>query len=333
MKVLVTGATGCLGRNLVTRLLNEGHEVHATGRNKVIGNLLMTQEAIFHKANLDDNEAIVKLCKNKDIVFHCGALSAPWGIYSDFYNSNVLGTKNITEGCIRHNVTRLIHVSTPSIYFDFTEKHLIPESANLSKKAVNYYVATKLEAERIIDTSFQEHNLPVVTIRPRAIFGPYDNAIMPRIIRAAHNGKVPLINGGNALIDATYVENVVESLMLARSANNHALGKKYNITNGEPIILKELLKSTFAELGLPFNPKIIPYKAAYCIASLMEAFASLPFINQEPVLTKYGVGVFSIGQTLDITAAKNDLGYKPIFTMEEGIRKFATWWREVNHAD
>jgi nucleoside-diphosphate-sugar epimerase len=332
MKALVTGATGCLGRNLVTRLLNEGWKVHATGRNITVGALLEKQGAIFYKADLDDNKAIVKLCASKDVVFHCGALSSPWGKYQDFYSANVLGTKNVVEGCLKHNVKRLVHVSTPSIYFDFKEKHQIKEADDLPVKSVNHYAATKLEAEEVIDNAFKKHNLSVITIRPRAIFGPYDTAIMPRIIRAARKGKVPLINGGEALIDATYVENVVESLVLAASTSGDAVGKKYNITNGEPILLKELLQRSFVALGLPFNPKTIPYNVAYGMATIMETFASLPFITKEPVLTKYGVGVFSIGQTLDIEAAKKDLGYEPIVSMEQGINKFAKWWKEENNA-
>lgn len=332
MKALVTGATGCLGRNLVMRLLHDGWEIHATGRNNAIGNLLKKEGAVFHSANLEDLETISELCKDKDIIFHCGALSSPWGKYQDFYNANVLGTKNIVEGCFKHGVKRLVHVSTPSIYFDFTEKHQIKEADALPVKPVNHYAATKLEAERIIDNAFKKNNLPVVTIRPRAIFGPYDTAIMPRIIRAAKNGKAPLINGGEVLIDATYVDNVVESLILAASSSQNTLGKKYNITNGEPILLKELLQRSFSALGLPFNPKVIPYNIAYSTAAIMEAFASMPFITNEPVLTKYGVGVFSIGQTLDISAAKKDLGYQPAISMEQGINKFAKWWKEENHA-
>jgi len=332
MKALVTGATGCLGRNLVTRLLNEDWEVHATGRNAEIGALLKKQGAMFHQAELEAKEAVIALCRNKDVVFHCGALSSPWGRYQDFYNANVLGTKNVVEGCLKHQVSRLIHVSTPSIYFDFTEKHQIPESSNLSTKPVNQYVKTKLEAEKIIDMAFTAHNLPVVTIRPRAIWGPYDTAIMPRIIRAARQGKLPLIAGGNALIDTTYVENAVESMLLCAVANQTVLGKKYNITNGEPIRLKDLLQRCFIALGLPYNPKNISYKVAYFVAAMMEAFASLPWVSWEPVLTKYGVGIFAIGQTLDITAAKKELGYKPNVSLEQGINLFATWWQENNHA-
>ena len=328
MRALVTGATGCLGRNLVNRLLGEGWEVSATGRNMTIGSLLEAQGAIFHHANLEDKDAVLPLCERKDVVFHCGALSSSWGKYEAFYRANVLGTKNVVEGCLKHGVRRVVHVSTPSVYFDFKEKHCIGESDVLPTRPVNHYVATKLEAEQIVDRAFKRHDLGVITIRPRAIFGPYDTAIMPRIIRASKRGRVPLVNGGEAVIDATYVGNVVESLILSACAGDHALGNKYNITNGEPVLIKDLLQRSFIALGLPFKPRKIPYPVAYRVATIMEVFASLPFVTKEPVLTKYGVGVLGIGQTLDISAAYNDLNYKPVVKIQQGIDQFARWWKE-----
>ena len=172
MKILITGSTGCLGRNLTNKLLlEEKHQIYATGRNQEIGKILENQGVIFQNADLQDREAIINLCKDKEIIFHCGALSSPWGKYKDFYEANVLGTKNIIDGCLRHNVGRLIHVSTPSLYFDFTEKYQIAESSILPKP-VNHYAATKLAAEKLIDQAFINHQLPAITIRPRAIFGP-----------------------------------------------------------------------------------------------------------------------------------------------------------------
>lgn len=332
MKALVTGATGCLGRHLASRLLRDGWEVHATGRNFTVGAALKDMGIIFHKADLSDTNIIKSLCAHKDIIFHCGALSSPWGKYENFHQANVVGTHNIVEGCLEHNVRRLVHVSTPSIYFDFTEKHQISETDKLPEKPVNHYVASKIKAEQIVDTAFKKNNLPVVTIRPRAIFGPYDKVIMPRILRAGRNGKVPHIEGGKALIDVTYVDNVVESLLLCGSASNRVLGKKYNITNGEPIRLKDLLERSFAALNFPFQPKHITYKTAYRAATLMEIIASLPFVSWEPTFTKYGVGVFSIGQTLDISAARCDLGYQPIVTLDQGIERFAAWWKKSGYA-
>ncbi|MGR6010440.1 NAD-dependent epimerase/dehydratase family protein [Bacillus cereus] len=98
MKMLVTGGTGFLGQKLAFRLKNMGYEVTATGRNKTIGKVLEQNGIEFVHCPLEDRERVVQVCKDKDYIFHSGALSSPWGKYEDFYNANVLGTKHIIEG-------------------------------------------------------------------------------------------------------------------------------------------------------------------------------------------------------------------------------------------
>lgn len=254
MRVLVTGATGCLGRNLTERLLKEGWIVSATGRNKKVGLELQKQGAIFFNTNLEDEQAIVSLCENQDVVFHCGALSSPWGKYDDFYKANVTGTINIIKGCLQNKkLKRLVYISSPSIYFDHTEKFNVHESEVLPDKNINHYINTKKIAENKIDEAFKLHQLPVITLRPRAIIGPYDTTILPRIIRASKSGYVPLINHGKALVDITYVDNVIEAMILSTQSNKNTLGKKYNITNDEPMVLKDILEYSFQQLGIKCN--------------------------------------------------------------------------------
>src|SRR5690606_3825206 len=118
-----------------------------------------------------------------------GALSSPGGKYSDFYNSNVIGTRNIVEGSRRHQVGRLIYVSTPSLYFDYTDRWNLSESAPLPRKPVNAYAATKRRAEEEVEPAFAA-GLPVITIRPRAIFGPGDQTILPRLLLANQKGRL-----------------------------------------------------------------------------------------------------------------------------------------------
>jgi len=323
MKILVTGGTGFLGRHLAQRLVKQGHEVTITGRNITIGQTLEQTGLKFQAAQLEDANRIIPLCQNIDVVFHCGALSSPWGRYQDFYAANVIGTQNVIAGCQQYGVSRLIYVSTPSLYFDFQNRLNISEQAPLPAKPVNYYAKTKLQAEALIDQAFRDC-LPVITIRPRAIFGPYDNAIMPRILRASRGGRVPLINGGKAVVDLTYVDNVVDALLLCQNAPDIALGKKYNITNGEPLAVKEILALVFKALELPYHPRRIPYPLAYTAAFLMEIWAH----HREPTLTRYSVGVLGKSQTLDISAAQRELGYQPRVSILEGIKRYAQWYKQ-----
>lgn len=326
-RVLVTGGTGFLGGSLARALNKLGYEVTATGRNEAKGEELRREGIAFVACDLADTEKMVQLCDRQDYVFHCGALSSTWGQYSYFYDSNVIGTRNILEGCRRYEVGRLIYVSTPSLYFDYTDRLDISESAPLPHKAANAYAETKRIAEQEVDRAFAA-GLPVITIRPRAIFGPGDQAILPRLLRANRQGRVPLINGGQALIDMSYIDNVVEALLQCMSSPEHTLGKKYNITNGEPLPLIHLLERLFTSLEEPLRGKKISYRTAYAAASLLEWKARLTRSEKEPLLTRYTVGLLGNSITLDLTAAREGLNYIPQVTIDEGITAYAAWIKE-----
>jgi nucleoside-diphosphate-sugar epimerase len=326
VKILITGGTGFLGRHTALYFQKAGAEVTILGRNKKRGEEIAQNGIQFIPVDLSDSELTKPLCKNIDVVIHCASLSSPWGSYQDFYSANIQATQNILQSCILHQVKRFIHISTPSIYFNFQDRLLISEKDPLPQKMVNFYALTKLKAEQEVDQFAQKYSLPTITLRPRAIFGEYDQTIMPRLIRVAKKGRFPLINGGNATLDLTYVENVVDAIQLAVSASSSCFGKKYNITNGQPIVLKNLLKEVFQTLNIPFHPKTISYFVTLQVAGAMELFAKLT--RKEPSLTKYSVGVLAKSQTLDISLAKKELGYNPQITIEEGIQRYGNWYKK-----
>lgn len=325
MNIFVTGATGFLGKALVLRLLKMGYNVSGLGRNEKIGKQLEEQGMCFICGDLADEEVVVSACENMDYVFHCGALSSPWGKYEDFYNTNVLGTKHVIKGCMEHKIKRLIHVSTPSIYFHYENKVNVKESDLLPEKFANNYAKTKHLAEQLVDEAYV-NGLPVITIRPRAIFGPGDNAILPRLIKTNEEKFIPIINEGKSLLDLTYVENVVDALLICMTSKENTLGQKYNITNGEQVPFIEVLTKAFQELNLTLNTKKVPYRLLFSLASFLEWFSIRFQKGKEPFLTKYTVSLLSNTQTLSIDKAKKELGYTPNITIEEGIRLYAKWY-------
>ncbi len=329
MRYFITGGTGFLGSTLAKRLIKENNEVIIYGRNILKGKELEKDGIIFIEGDLIQKEKIVTICKNVDYIFHSGAFSSPWGKYQDFHNSNVLGTQNIVDAALKNNVKRLIHVSTPSIYFDFKDKFNISETDQLPQKFVNHYAHTKYDAEKIIDNAVI-NGLEAITIRPKAIFGIGDTAILPRIIIANQRG-IPLINGGNALIDISYVENVVDSMLLCRDANTICIGQKYNITNGEPMKLIDIIEEVFRELNVPLNAKNVNYNVALGFAGLMEIGYKIFLPSKEPPIMRYSIGVFGNSQTLSIEKAKQELGYMPQVSIKEGIKTFAQWWKNESN--
>ncbi len=327
-KALVTGATGFLGGQLARYLHRLGWEVTATGRNEQAGQRLMTDGIRFVAADLRDRELILGACCGQEIVFHCGALSSPWGKYSDFYSSNVIGVQHVAEGCKRSAVRRLVHVSTPSVYFDYKPRYLIKETDPLPARSANHYAATKRIAEQWLEQRWREDQLPVIMLRPRAIFGPEEQALLPRLLRASERSGVPLLNGGEAEIDLTCVDNLLQAMLLCCESADATLGQTYNISNGEALPFRELVSRLFGLLELPLRTRHIPYRAAYGVAAMLEAAYRLLPLQGEPSLTRYTVSSIAVPHTLDIGKAQRELGYMPTVTVEQGLHQFAQWWTD-----
>jgi nucleoside-diphosphate-sugar epimerase len=328
MNVLVTGATGFLGKTLTRRLLTLGVTVTAQGRNPAILAQLQNEGARPVQAELSDAPALLAASQDQQAVFHCAALSSPWGKKEDFYRANVQGTACVIQGCQSAGVKRLVYVSTPSIYFRFTSRLNVPEDAPLPARPVNLYAQTKLLAEGLVDQAFAS-GLPAITFRPRAIFGPGDNAILPRLIGRLKTGRLPVIGDGQTLTDLTYVDNVVDALLLGLEAPPAALGRKFNITNGQPVLLWEMVRDLCQALGYRYPRRRIPYRLADSAAALMEVLYRLLPGQPEPPLTRYMVSVVAQSSTLDISAARRLLGYAPRVSIEEGFERFIRSWKET----
>ncbi len=329
MKALITGGTGFLGRNLANRLQQLDYDVTVLSRNETIGMDLVQKGFRFIRADLRDSGQINQAVAGMDYVFHCGALSTPWGRFPDFFAINVNGTENVINGCLFHGVRRMIHISSPSIYFEYRNKLNVTESDPLPHRMVNDYAKTKYLAEERIDHAFCA-GLPVITLRPRALFGPGDTTIFPRLIIANQKSGIPMIDNGGVLMDLTYVENVVESIVLAIDSPPATLGKKYNISNGTPVPFKNLLEKLFSKLGLTLRTRNISFSSAYLGALFMESLYKTFLPKKEPPFTCYSVGTLSKTITLDISAAQRELGYNPKISIDEGLELFVNWWKENN---
>jgi nucleoside-diphosphate-sugar epimerase len=329
MKILVTGATGCLGGVVAAKLAAMGHTVTGSGRNLAKGVRLPASGVTFAPAELTDQPAMRGLVLRHDAVIHCGGLSSPWGKESDFRRSNVEGTR-ILVGAALEGGARVVFVSSPSIYFDFSDRIGISDDDPPARRPVNAYAASKLAAEEIVARAAAS-GLDAVIIRPRAIFGATDTALLPRLLRAAARGYLPLIEGGRAAIDLTYVDNAADALIAATLRPQRFAGEAYNISNGEPITVRDLLQRVSSALELRVRFVHLPFVLAYRVAAVLEAIARMRPSQPEPILTRYTIGVLGKSQTLSIAAAQRDLGFQPAVSLDEGLRRTIAAWK-ASHA-
>lgn len=325
MKILVTGGTGFLGRHIVWRLATLGHDVVFTGRKaNAAGEVITYAKSSVRWLQVDHGnakESLIRAAEGADAIVHSAALSSPWGKYADFFSANVTSTQEVVSACAANQVKRLVHISTPSLYFNFTDRLNINEQEPLPKP-VNDYAATKAQAEQLV---LQSEIPERVILRPRAIFGPWDNTLMPRILRVMKDGPVPLMRGGDALLDITYVENLVDAIVLALTKPLPGRVQTYNVTNGEPQTLQSLLQQMANIFGLQLRTRNLPWWFVSSIAQTLEITARATH-GREPKITRYGAGVLAFSQTLDISAIRRDLGYQPQVSIAEGMHRHAAWF-------
>ncbi|MBR1924544.1 MAG: NAD-dependent epimerase/dehydratase family protein [Ruminobacter sp.] len=319
IKVLVTGATGFLGFRLALRLKKAGFAVTGLGRNQSKGRFLQLAGVEFISCDLSETDKMDQAFTGVTYVFHCAARSSVWGDYKLFYRDNVKGTENVASLCLKKGVKRLVYVSSPSIYFDFKDKLNIKESEPPTEHPANNYIRSKIMAEEVIDRA-HEQGLDVITIRPRGIFGAGDRAILPRLLKANRERFIPRTRKEDILIDLTHVDNVVEAMILAMNADSRYSGHKYNITNGESVRMYRTLENVITGSGEKFNSRYMSYRLLFTVVRLTELFHKY-ILKKEPVFTVYSLGLLSFSQTLDISKARNELGYRPVISVEDGLRE------------
>ena len=323
-KVLVTGATGFLGKYVVEELVEHGYQVRAFGRNRTIGQSLVNASVTFIQGDLTNQEDLTKACQEMDMVVHAGALSTVLGPWEDFYQTNVLGTKYVLEACREAKIERLVYVSSPSIYAAPRDQLDIKESDAPQENRLNNYIRSKLASEKL----FKDYpDVSSVILRPRGLFGIGDTSILPRVLNLSQKIGIPLIGDGRQLMDMTCVENVALAIRLALETPQ-AAGEVYNITNGEPRAFRNLIEETLRGLGYPIRYRKIPAPLVSAISSSLEFIYKSLKLKGEPALTRYTYYLLRYSQTLDISKAERDLGYRPKITISEGIEQYVQDYRK-----
>jgi len=328
MIYFVSGATGFLGGRVVELLLQRGDQVIAFGRNPHALKRLEALGARAVQGDLTDVDILIKSIPEGGSVIHCGALSTPWAKKEDYLQANVNGTEILCSVSLKKRVNRFVHISTPSIYVERFAKENILESDPLPSVMINDYANTKLLAEKVVENYVQQ-GLSALILRPQGIFGPRDTAIIPRLIRVAQKGFVPVMNEG-VKIDLTYVDNVVHAIFCALRAQDQYVGEKYNITNGEPVDQLLTLEYLLEKLGYRVKRKWIPNSRAWFLAGILEWVYRTFALQGEPILTRYSVCTLAFTRTLSIEKARRELGYDPQVSMIEGLERTIPWFAQLH---
>lgn len=325
--VLVTGATGFLGGAVARDLVSRGVRVVGCGRDVRSGQALEEDRIAFSAFDLaQDLDRLERLVAGHDSVVHCAALSSPWGRLRDFVAANVTATQNVIQACERGGVKRLVHISSPSVLFAFENRRGLTESEPWTSPPANHYVATKRQAENLVQNA-ASRGVPAVVLRPKALFGPGDNALLPRALRVAKRGTFPELGDGDPAMDLTWIGDAVDAVRLALEAPPECLGRTYHITSGDPQPRGTVFRTVFEACGLRVRFRRVDLRRALAASSALEAISRTFTLGfWEPPFTRYSIGALGFERTLDIRAARDELGYQPDTSVLARLRDTGTAW-------
>ena len=326
--VLVTGGGGFVGTAIVRRLVDQGCRVKVAGRHTY--EHLRDMGVEFLVGDIADQEYAESVCRDVDTVFHVAAKAGIWGKWSEYYNTNVIGTENIISGCRTHEVQRLIYTSTPSVVFDNKNIEGEGESLPYPSKFLCDYAKTKVLAEKKVLASGGER-LRTCAIRPHLIWGPGDPHLIPRLVERGRERALKIVGSGANMVDITYIDNVAHAHMLAAVSlekDDKANGKAYFIGQEKPVNLWDWINDLFRELGVPVVKRRVPLAIAYFAGFVLEKAYRLSGSGDEPKMTRFLARQLSSSHYFSHESARKDLGYEPIVLLDEGMEKLLQWLKE-----
>ncbi|MFH1975203.1 MAG: NAD-dependent epimerase/dehydratase family protein [Pseudomonadota bacterium] len=327
-KILVTGGGGFLGYAISKLLSERGDSVSSFSRRFYPELEPFNVKQIL--GDISDKKAVENACEGKDIVFHTAAKPGVWGSYQEYYRTNVDGTVNVIEACRKYDVSCLVHTSSASVVFDGNDMEGADESVSYPKVFHAHYPKTKTIAEQhILKASMS--GLKTIILRPHLIWGPRDNHLVPRIIKRAK--RLRIVGNGKNMVDTIYIDNAAYAHILAADSlekNNSLSGKIYFISQGKPVLLWEMVNDILKAGGLPPVTGTVDPRIAALAGTFLEFLYKLFNIKNEPPMTKFVAKELATSHWFDITAAKRDLGYTPIVSTEEGLRRLEEWLKNTD---
>lgn len=323
MKILVTGGGGFLGQALCRGLVERGHRVVSFNRGRYPALDALGVEQI--QGDLGEREAVIAAARGCEAVFHNAAKAGAWGPYAEYHRANVLGTDHVIAACRTHGIGRLVYTSTPSVTHRATHPVAggTAETVPYGERLKAPYAATKLVAERAV-LAANDASLATVALRPRLIWGPGDNQLLPRLVARAKAGRLRLVGNGENLIDTTYIDNAAQAHFdaFARLAPGAACaGRAYFISNGEPKTLRETLNGLLAAVGAPTVQKTIPFRLAYAIGAVCEGLWHALPLQGEPPMTRFLAEQLATTHWYSMEPARRDFGYVPKVSFAEGLER------------
>jgi nucleoside-diphosphate-sugar epimerase len=327
VKVLVTGASSLIGAGVAMSLARRGDDVVTFQRRAVPG--LAAESSIEQfTGDIRDHDAVDGAAAGCDAIVHVAAKVGVTGTWEEYRSINVDGTANVVAAARNRSIARVVHVSSPSVAHG--GEPIIGGLADppvLGRRRA-WYPESKAMAE-IDALAAVGDGLGLVAIRPHLVWGPGDTQLVGRIVERARAGRLALVGGGRALVDTTYIDNAIEALIAALDSvapGAACSGRAYVISNGEPRPIRDLVEGICRAAGAPFHPRSISLRAARTLGLIVERAWPLLQRDDEPPLTHFVAEQLGTAHWFDPRPARDDLGWSPTVSIDEGLRLLERWF-------
>lgn len=324
MRVLVTGATSLLARRTAEALLARGDEVVCLQRHP--SPLAVAQ----HLGDVRDAALVERAVAGCDAVIHAAAKVGVVGQWDDYRTVNVDGTANVIAAARLHGVSRVVHVSTPSVAHAGRSLVGAPAGPPVTGRRGAWYAESKAIGEQLA-LGASSDALPVVAVRPHLVWGPGDTQLVGRIVERARAGRLALVGDGAALVDTTYIDGAASALVAALDAavpGARCVGRAYVIANGEPRPIRDLVLGICRAAGVDAHPKQVPLRVAVVAGTAVERIWSWRGADSEPPLTRFLAEQLGTAHWFDPRPARDDLGWTAPVTIDEGLARLADWYAD-----
>lgn len=316
--VLVTGTSGFVGSAVGRHLRQQGWTVLGLSRGPSRPGV--ADRHIHH----DLRQPLPASTPTCEAVVHAAALSSPWANPADYTDHIVTATDHILDYVALAGVGRLVHISSSAVYYTRADQYDISEDTPLPATPINAYAGAKREADARVTMRCPDG----LVLRPRAVYGPGDTVLFPRILRAARRRLLPRLeraDGTEARSDLIYIGNLAHAVERALEIR---VGGVINVTDGSPVVVQAVLADILGRLGYAQPRLRLSVDTAMRLAAVME-WTSARFLNwREPPLTRFGVATLTQSKTFDVSRMRALLG-APVHTTAEGLDAFVHWHRRT----
>jgi nucleoside-diphosphate-sugar epimerase len=324
---LVTGATGFIGGQLVERLLGAGRRVRCLARPTSDTRALERLQVEIARGDLTDPASVARAAAGVIDILHCGALVSDWATVAEIRRTNVAGTRHVMQAALHAGVRRVVHISSTDVYGHPAGGRYIQESQPPARFS-NWYSRTKLEAESEVRRAASTGAVPAVVLRPATIYGPGSVNVVGEIAKALRAGNMLLIDRGRAVAGLCYIDNLVDAVTLALSAEA-AAGQTFNVTDGLDITWRQFVGDLAHGLGSPPPRFSLSYPVASGLGLAMEQSYRLlrtaAGLHMAPLLSRQAVDVMGRDQSFSNARIRQRLGWEPRIGYEAGLRHTLDW--------